>query len=50
VTPEVAQSDMAPALQIGRMDVPPEIDAEFNTWYFPLALSRSQKLNFWTVV
>ena len=24
---------MAPALQIGRMDVPPEIDAEFNTWY-----------------
>jgi hypothetical protein len=33
VTPEVAQSEMAPALQIGRMDVPPEIDAEFNTWY-----------------
>src|SRR4029434_10939878 len=29
----VAQSGMAPALQIGRMDVPPEIDAEFNTWY-----------------
>jgi hypothetical protein len=28
-----AQSGMAPALQIGRMDVPPEIDAEFNTWY-----------------
>ena len=33
LTPEAAQSDMAPALQIGRMDVPPEIDAEFNTWY-----------------
>jgi len=33
VPPEVAQSEMAPALQIGRMDVPPEIDAEFNTWY-----------------
>src|SRR5215510_3798186 len=33
VTPAVAQSAMAPALQIGRMDVPPEIDDEFNTWY-----------------
>ena len=33
LTPEVAQSGMAPALQIGRMDVPPEIDDEFNTWY-----------------
>src|SRR5437879_1108454 len=33
VTPDVAESDMAPALQIGRMDVPPDIDAEFNTWY-----------------
>ena len=33
VTPEVVQSDMAPALQIGRMDVPPEIDADFNSWY-----------------
>jgi hypothetical protein len=33
VTPDVAHSDMAPALQIGRMDVPPELDAEFNTWY-----------------
>jgi hypothetical protein len=33
VTPETARSGMAPALQIGRMDVPPEIDAEFNTWY-----------------
>jgi hypothetical protein len=28
-----AGSDMAPALQIGRMDVPSEIDGEFNTWY-----------------
>jgi hypothetical protein len=24
---------MAPALQIGRMDVPLDIDEEFNTWY-----------------
>jgi hypothetical protein len=33
VTPDIAQSDMAPALQIGRMDVPLDIDEEFNTWY-----------------
>jgi len=30
LTPEAAQSGMAPALQIGRMDVPPEVDADFN--------------------
>lgn len=28
-----AQSGMAPALQIGRMSVPPELDAEWNEWY-----------------
>ena len=33
LAPEVAQSGMAPALQMGRMDVPPEIDDEFNGWY-----------------
>jgi hypothetical protein len=33
VTETLAASAMAPALQIGRMDVPPEIDGEFNTWY-----------------
>ncbi len=33
LTPAAAQGGMAPALQIGRMDVPPEIDDEFNTWY-----------------
>jgi len=31
--PAAAASGMAPAIQIGRMDVPPEIDAEFNDWY-----------------
>lgn len=30
---KAAESGMAPALQIGRMDVPPEIDADFNDWY-----------------
>ena len=33
VTPGLSQSDMAPALQMGRMDVSPEVDPEFNTWY-----------------
>ena len=28
-----AQSGMAPALQIGRMTVPPDLDAEWNDWY-----------------
>ncbi len=33
LTPEIAGSDMAPALQIGRMDVDPENEAEWNRWY-----------------
>lgn len=32
-SPAIAQSPMAPALQIGRMDVPHEVEAEWNTWY-----------------
>ena len=33
VSQAAAESDMAPALQIGRMDVPAEIEEEFNHWY-----------------
>lgn len=33
VKAEAAQSGMAEALQIGRMSVPPELDAEWNDWY-----------------
>jgi len=33
LTPAAAASGMAPAVQIGRMDVPAEIDQEFNAWY-----------------
>ena len=33
LTPEVAQSDMAPALQVGRQEIPAEIEDEFNVWY-----------------
>ncbi|HEY4908413.1 MAG TPA: hypothetical protein VIJ73_02855, partial [Methylomirabilota bacterium] len=32
LAPSVAESGMAPSLQIGRMDVPPDVDAEFNDW------------------
>jgi hypothetical protein len=42
--PEAARSEMAPALQIGRMDVPPEIDAEFNTWYNTIYVPNYEKV------
>jgi len=44
VTPEQAGSDQAPALQIGRMDVPPEIDEEFNTWYNTIYVPNYEKV------
>jgi len=44
LTPEAAQSGMAPALQIGRMDVPPEIDDEFNTWYNTIYVPNYEKV------
>jgi len=44
VTREVAESDMAPALQIGRMDVPPEVDDEFNTWYNTIYVPNYEKV------
>jgi hypothetical protein len=33
VAPAIANAGMAPALQIGRMDVPASVDAEWNEWY-----------------
>ena len=33
LTPEARASDMAPVLQIGRMDIPPEHEDEWNQWY-----------------
>jgi hypothetical protein len=33
VTPAIANAGMAPALQIGRMDVPANVDKEWNEWY-----------------
>jgi hypothetical protein len=44
VTPAIAGSGMAPALQIGRMDVPAEVDAEFNTWYNTVYVPNYEKV------
>jgi hypothetical protein len=35
---------MAPALQLGRMDVPPEVDAEFNEWYNTIYVPNYEKV------
>ena len=35
---------MAPALQIGRMDVPPEVDEEFNAWYDTIYVPNYEKV------
>ena len=44
VTPPVATSGMAPALQIGRMDVPAEVDTEFNDWYNTIYVPNYEKV------
>ena len=44
LTREAAESDMAPALQIGRMDVPPEVDDEFNAWYNTIYVPNYEKV------
>jgi hypothetical protein len=44
VTPGIAASGMAPALQLGRMDVPAEIDAEFNSWYNTIYIPNYEKV------
>ncbi len=44
LTPEIAQSDMAPALQIGRMDIPPEHEDEWNQWYSNVYVPNYEKV------
>ena len=44
ITPDIAASAMAPALQMGRMDVPPEIDEEFNDWYDTIYVPNYEKV------
>jgi hypothetical protein len=39
-----AASDMAPALQLGRMDVPAEVDGEFNEWYNTIYVPNYEKV------
>ena len=44
VTPQIAGSGMAPALQMGRMDVPASVDAEFNNWYNTVYVPNYEKV------
>ncbi len=44
LAPGIAESGMAPSLQIGRMDVPPEVDAEFNDWYNTIYVPNYEKV------
>ena len=44
LSPQAAGSGMAPALQIGRMDVPPEVDDTFNRWYNTIYVPNYEKV------
>jgi hypothetical protein len=44
LAPSAAATDMAPALQIGRMDVPAEVDAEWNEWYNTIYVPNYEKV------
>jgi hypothetical protein len=44
LAPAAAESGMAPALQIGRMDVPGQVDDEFNTWYNTVYVPNYEKV------
>ena len=44
LSPAVAGSGMAPALQIGRMDVPASVDAEWNQWYSTIYVPNYEKV------
>jgi hypothetical protein len=44
LAPAAAESGTAPALQIGRMDVPREVDDEWNTWYNTVYVPNYEKV------
>ncbi len=44
LTEGIAGSDMAPALQIGRMDIAPENEAEWNEWYSGVYVPNYEKV------
>ena len=43
-TPGLASSAMAPALQIGRMDVPAQVEAAWNEWYSTIYVPNYEKV------
>jgi hypothetical protein len=44
VSPTVAQAPLAPALQLGRMDVPKDVDGEWNEWYNTVYVPNYEKV------
>ena len=44
LTDEIADSPMAPALQIGRMDIPPGVESEWNRWYDTVYVPNYEKV------
>jgi len=44
LTPGIAQADMAPALQIGRMDGPSGQEDEWNRWYSDVYVTNNEKV------
>jgi hypothetical protein len=44
LSPTVEQAPMAPSLQIGRMDVPADVDAEWNNWYSTVYVPNYEKV------
>ena len=44
LTPGIAQADMAPALQIGRMEGPSDQEDEWNRWYSDVYVTNNEKV------
>ncbi len=44
LTDDIAGSGMAPTLQIGRMDIPPEHEDEWNKWYSGIYVPNYEKV------
>ncbi|MCH7621341.1 MAG: hypothetical protein IH870_05525 [Chloroflexi bacterium] len=44
LNPAIASADMAPALQIGRMDIAPENSEEWNKWYSGVYVPNYEKV------
>ena len=42
--PEIAGAGMAPALQIGRMDIPQEVEDDWNHWYSTVYVPNYEKV------